>query len=93
MFTIKHIDAKGAEFVMECTSYHVSKDEQGLTRLIAYETPFATGDYIGLWAGEAVSNSPNASWRIFVMNRFGSTVGAYGFNDFNFDAHPLPAAA
>ena len=89
MFTVKHIDQNGNEFVMECASFSVAKDEQGLTRLTTYDTPHRSGDYSGLWAGEAVSSYPMAAWHVFIMNRFGATIGDYHFNDFDFGSVEL----
>ena len=84
MFTIKHIDQYGGEFAIEATSYSVVREhvdgKKSLVRLLAYDTPYRTDDYIGLWVGvEAKDSLPTNS--IFIMNRHGSTIAHVSYDE------------
>lgn len=91
MFTVKHIDADGNEFAIECRSYEVTKGKDGCTRIMTYDTPYRTpNEYTGLWAGKPVDFAPiGGLWSIYIMNRFGSTVSTHHMIDFDWEAQRL----
>lgn len=85
MFTVKHIDADGNEFALECRCYDVTRGAQGETRIMTYDTAYRDpNEYTGLWCGKRVDFAPiGGLWTIYVMNRFGSTIATYHMVDFD----------
>lgn len=83
MFTVKAVDADGNEFAIEAESYEVQWDrEQNLVRVMTYDQKYRDGNYTGLWVGvPAPDPAPLSVHRIFIMNRYGSTVSTVYYGD------------
>jgi hypothetical protein len=95
MFTIKHIDEKGDQFVMEAMSYAVTRehgpDGNGpvLIRIMTYDTQHQDGNYSGLWVGIPPQNGLMMQ-TIYVMNQHGATVDKIGFDTIPVDYWGTP---
>lgn len=83
MFTIKHVDPEGNEFAIEAESYEIQWDrENDLVRVMTYDLKYKDGNYTGLWVGVPPRGTPSLSvHRVFIMNRYGSTVSTIYYND------------
>ena len=87
MFTIKHVDSRFNEFAIEAGSYSVelgSGDPRGPGyqpfRFMTYDNKYRDESYTGLWVGEHHDQRSPVTDTIYVMNRYGATVGVYHFH-------------
>lgn len=79
MLTIKHI-YDGREFVFEAEYFTSERRKDGNTQYTAFDDH--AGEYKQTWCGRAAPMP--ALHQIYVMNRYGKTIGSYGFSDPDF---------
>lgn len=87
MFTIKHIDKRGNEHLVQCHSFRTERRDDGFMQYLAYgENPTpGDDDYIATWCGDDNRDRSDLSWHtLYVMNRFGATVATHSFRDPDF---------
>lgn len=84
MFTIKHIDNHGVEFLVQAKRFVVERRPDGFMQYLAFDE--VRHDYIASWCGDNRGDSL-FDQTIFVMNDKGSTVAVHSFNKPNFDAN------
>lgn len=87
MFTIKHIDTRGNEAVIECERFSTERRTDGFMQYLALGAVNEPPDsYIATWCGDDNRDCCDPSWHtLYVMNRFGSTVATHTFRKPNFE--------
>lgn len=87
MFTVKHIDRNGGEYLVQCHSVVRERRSDGLTQIIAYAENALPGDYITSWCGDEEQRTSSLENRqtIYVMNKYGATVATYHFRQPEFN--------
>src|SRR5688572_4180843 len=81
MFTIKHVDLDGSEFLVECERFVTERRSDGFLQYLAYG-PVGTPPeaYIASWCGDDNVPRDRLGWHtLYVMNRFGATVATHRF--------------
>lgn len=93
MFTIKHINPRGEERLVECDRFAVERRSDGFAQYMAYGPVSLDGDYIATWCGDD-SNSRTLVDRhaLYVMNRHGTTVSTHVFGEPDHSNVPAGAA-
>lgn len=92
MFTIKHINSEGTEVLVECGRFVRERRSDGFIQYTArHQEPSDFADYVASWCGDEGGTGIKSD-RLYVMNRFGSTVAVHCFNKPDFSEAPLAQA-
>jgi hypothetical protein len=80
MFTIKHVNLAGDEFLVEAKQFLRERRSDGFIQYLAFDDN--RHDYIASWCGDEHHERLRGTLDrhvLYVMNRFGSTVATHSF--------------